>query len=85
MKLLDKYLNEGLRKIDFFSDYGYVGSSNAVALNKMAEKDYNYLSSPSSMKEVMVSYFILALLDEADMKNEFNQVKKIFDKKLLRK
>jgi hypothetical protein len=82
---LENYLNEGRRKIDFYMDYGYIGSSNAVDLNKRSEAEVNHLSSPSSMKEVMVVYFILAILDEAKMTDEFNQIKKILDKKYLRK
>jgi len=82
---LDKYLNEGRRKIDFFMDYGYIGSSSAVEIDKRVDALMSYLENPYSMRGPMIAYFILALLDEAKMTGEFNQIKKIFDKKLLRK
>ena len=75
-----KYLVE--RKIDFFSDYGYIGSSNAVGINNITKEALNKLRSPSSTKERDVAYLVLAILDEAGMTEYFNQIKSIFDRKL---
>jgi hypothetical protein len=72
------------RKIDFYSDYGYIGSGNAVKTDRAAIEAIDKLHSPSSTKERDVAYLVLAILDEAKMKDFYRQVKAMFDRKLKR-
>ena len=75
------HLIEGSRKIDFFSDYGYIGSSNAVNIDNTAKSAVKIVTRAASTMESGVAYLVLAILDEAGMTNEMNQIKKLFDKK----
>ena len=75
---LENYLTEYSRhKIDFFMRWGYIGSSNAVRIDNIANDVVNDLRHDKTL----VSYLAIILMEEIDFKDVAAKLAKLLDQK----